>query len=219
MNKTKSYSAFFCFLVMISAVADFLSDIMAIQLFEFGAFSFSGGDFLFPVVYVINDILTEVYGYNTAKRFIWYGLGVNAFALGMLAFVASLAGAGTPIYDFAIGEQGIASALSVSIAGLVAYVCASFTNAAIMDKMKSRDGDKKFCFRAVVSTLFAEAVDSCVFCGFMCVLGTYPLEVFVSTTLTITALKTAVEAVLLPLTKKVVCKVKEIEGVPYGNIS
>lgn len=212
-NKAEKFSMFFCMIIMLSVIADFLADLLAIQLFEVGSFAFNGGDFLFPVVYIINDIFTEVYGYKTAKRFIWYGVTVNAFALGVLTFVAYLAGAGTPIYDFAIGDFGVAAAVSVAMAGFVAYIVASFINATIMSKMKAKHGERRFGLRAVVSTLFAELADTSVFCFLLCLFGTYEWDVFLNVTLTITAIKVLVEVLLLPVTKRVVAKVKCIEGI------
>ena len=206
----KKYSIIFCFIVMLAAVSDLLADLLAIQLFTVGPFSFTGGEYVFPIVYIVNDIVTEVYGYKTAKKVIWLGLAANVYALSAITFVAYLAGQDSPMYQFIVGD-GMASAIIVAIAGFAAYVIASFVNAYIMAKMKERDKDKRFALRAIISTLFGELCDSATFGLIACAFGLYAWSEFMPLTLTVVALKTLVEAICLPITAKAVRKIKDIE--------
>lgn len=212
VNRVRKYSIVFCFIMMLSVIADFLSDLLAIQLFEVGIISFTGGEFVFPIVYIVNDILSEVYGYNATKKVIWFGLAVNMYALGTITLVAWLAGAGTPIYQFIIGDYGLASTVIVALAGFAAYLTASFVNAFIMSKMKSWHGERKFGLRAVVSTVFGEICDSSVFGLVACIFGLYAWEEFIPLTITVVVLKTMVEVVCLPLTSVIVKKIKKVEN-------
>jgi uncharacterized integral membrane protein (TIGR00697 family) len=211
MDKRK-YSMIFCFIMMLSVTSDLLADLLAIQLFTVGPISFTGGEFVFPIVYIVNDIVSEVYGYNTAKKAIWCGLAVNVYALGAMTVVAYLAGPGTTMYSYVIGDYGVASAIAVAIAGFSAYLVASFVNAYIMKWMKDRDKEKRFALRAIVSTLFGELCDSATFGLIACVCGLYAWSDFIPLTATVVVLKTAVEAICLPITTKAVKKIKAIEA-------
>lgn len=210
MTKNK-YTAAFIAIVMLTVVSDLLADLLAIHMFAVGSFRFTGGEFIFPIVYIVNDIVTEVYGIKTTKKIIWCGLIANAYALGAITIVAYLAGAGTPIYDYIIGGYGVASAIAVAIAGFGAYLVASFVNAHIMDKMKQRDQEKRFALRAFVSTVFGELCDSAVFGGIACLLGLYAWSDYMSLTFTVLWLKVLIEAVCLPLTSVIVRKIKVLE--------
>ena len=207
----QKYSIIFCFIMMISVVSDLLADLLAIQMFTIGALTFTGGEFVFPIVYIINDIVTEVYGYNTAKKMIWGGLITNAYALTALTAVSYLAGSESTMYQFIIGEYGVASAITVAIAGFSAYTVASFVNAWIMSKMKEKHKEKKFALRALVSTVFGEICDSAVFGLVACSCGLYSWSSFIPLTVTVVIMKTIVEILCLPITAKAVKSIKKLE--------
>ena len=208
----KKYSFYFAFLLMAIVISDFLSDLMAIQTFSLGFLTFTGGDFVFPIVYIANDVLSEVYGYKTTKKVIWSSLGINVFALTTITCVSYLAGNDTAIYRFIIGDYGFGSAMSVAVAGFTAYLVASRINAFVMHRMRLRHGERLFKTRCLVSTVFGELADSATFCMIGCLLGLYTWDIFLSFTLTIAILKTLVEAICLPITSKIVGKLKKVEN-------
>ena len=167
---------------------------------------------MFPIVYIISDVVSEVYGYNVAKKAIWGGLIANVYALSALTIVAYIAGSESAMYGYIIGDYGVASAVVVAIAGFSAYLVASFVNAYVMKKMKDRDKEKRFALRAIVSTLFGESCDSAVFGVIACVCGLWSWNDFVPTVTPIIVLKTSVEALCLPVTTRVVRKIEAIES-------
>lgn len=211
-NSMKRYSMIFCFILMLSVTSDLLADLLAIQLFTVGPISFTGGEFVFPIVYIVNDIVSEVYGYETAKKVIWGGLIANVYALSTITGVAYLAGPESTMYGYIIGDAGVASAIIVALAGFTAYTTASFVNAYIMAKMKERHQERLFALRAFVSTLFGEICDSSAFGLVACAFGLYEWSAFIPLTVTVVIMKTAVEALCLPLTSRIVKQIKAMES-------
>lgn len=169
-----------------------------------------GAVIIFPISYIINDCLSEVYGYRKARLVIWTGFAMNLFFVLASQLVLLLPGApfwdGQEAYQFVFG-----SAPKALVASLLAFLAGSTLNAFVMSRMKVADRGKRFGLRAIVSSVVGELADSMIF---------IPIVFWASgvkTVLTMMACQVTVkvlyELVILPLTTVVVKRVKAAEGI------
>ena len=216
MNKQLSVS--FMVMGILFSVCLVLSNILAVKQFDIWGFPSTAGLIIFPVSYIINDCIAEVWGFKKARFIIWVAFAVNFFAI--LLFQVSIA---LPPADYWQMQEAYSSVLAqtprIALASLMAFLCGSFLNAYVMSRMKILHRGKHFGLRAIASTVVGELADTFIFTtvGFLFVI---PLQAVVMIILTETVLKTLFEIVILPLTK-VVRRVKEREGVDVydDNIS
>jgi uncharacterized integral membrane protein (TIGR00697 family) len=179
--------------------------------------AFDGGTLLFPLAYVLGDILTEVYGFKAARRVIWTGFGILAFSSLVFFTISILPGesfweaeAGTDAYNAILG--GISTG-GIVLASLSGYFIGEFFNSMILSKIKVMMKGRLLWFRAVVSSLVGELLDSLVFVSIACLTGVFGWELFATLVLTNYILKCLIEALVLPLTYAAVRQLKKREGI------
>lgn len=188
-----------------------ISNILASKIILIGPWSAPAGVLIFPLAYIINDVIAEVWGYAKARLIIWAGFGVNVLAAFFFMLAINMPSA--PFYEDQAAFQSIlGSSIRIVFASLMAYVVGSFLNAYVMSKFKLMTQGKNFSLRAIVSTLAGEGADSLIFIT-IAFAGIFPIPVIMGMILTQALLKTAYEILVLPLTFQVVQKVKSIEGV------
>jgi uncharacterized integral membrane protein (TIGR00697 family) len=199
-----------------------VSNVIAQKLFTFSVLGLTlttdvATLLLFPVAYVLADVMTEVYGYGTSRRVVWYTFGANALAA--LLFMAAVA---MPHNSPDFTNQEAFAAVLGQVPGLVvASLCGawfgSFTNDSVMAAMKvwmvTWDPKHRWLpLRTIASTIAGQAVDTTLFVGVATLFGVFPAELFIGLTLTQWALKSLVEIVLTPLTIVVIAAIKRFEG-------
>lgn len=186
-----------------------LSNILAVKQFQIFGFPSTAGLIIFPISYVINDCITEVWGFRKARLIIWIAFAVNFLAI--LLFQASVALTPAPHWTM---QNSYASVLAqtprIALASLLAFLVGSFLNSYVMSKMKILHKGKKFGQRAVASTLVGELADTLVFTtiGFLFVI---PTSVVFQIIVVETIAKTLFEILVLPITRRVVNYVKLTE--------
>ena len=188
-----------------------ISNLAATKLVAFGPIITDGGAILFPLIYILNDILTEVYGYKQARRAIWIGFGVMILAVVCFTIVRYLPGAAEYTAQSAY-EAVLGFFPRIVLASLAAYLVGSFLNSYVLAKLKIRTQGKKLWLRLVGSTAVGELFDTVVFAliAFGGILGFGDMMVFI---LVGWLFKTGVEIVLLPLTYRVIAYFKKVENV------
>jgi len=186
-----------------------LSNILAVKQFEIFGFPSTAGLIIFPISYVINDCITEVWGFRKARFIIWVAFAVNFLAI--LLFQASVA---LPPASHWVMQDSYSAVLAqtprIALASLLAFLIGSFLNAFVMSKMKILHKGKKFGQRAIASTIVGELADTLVFTtvGFLFVI---PLDVVFQIIMVETVAKTLFEILVLPITRRVVNYVKLTE--------
>ncbi|WP_119069289.1 queuosine precursor transporter [Aggregatilinea lenta] len=181
------------------------------------ALAFDAGTLVFPISYIFGDVLTEVYGYKRSRRVIWAGFGANVL-LGLFVWIAAaLPGeaewqgyAGQGAYDAILG--GISGLI---VASLAAYFLGAFSNSYVLAKIKVWTGGRWLWMRTIGSTLVGEGVDTIVFTVIATLLGVFPPEIFVSLVVTNYILKVGLEALMTPLTYRIVNLLKLLEREDY----
>ena len=206
INLDKYNSNVFLYLSVVFIVCLLLSNILAAKLLKIGPYSVTSGVIIFPISYIINDILAEVYGYNKAKKVIIMGFLMSLFMSLIFLLAISL-----PVPDWFKNADAFKTILGstprIALAGFLAYLCGSLANAKVLVKMKNHS---KFGARAILSTLVGESIDSLIFVtvSFIGVLTTKQLLEMIILQISI---KTIYEIICLPITAIVVNKVKEYE--------
>ena len=178
-----------------------------------GRFALPGATVIFPLAFIFNDVLTEVYGYERSRRIIWTGLACQVLAAVSFWLVGRL-----PAAAFWHNDQAYATILGIvpRIAGasLLAYFCGEFANSLVLSRMKFAQrgltGLPQW-LRFLVSTIVGEALDSVVFMsvGFAGVLSTRDL---LDTTAAIYVIKVGYEIVALPLSTRMANWMKRREA-------
>lgn len=176
-----------------------VSNILAAKQWDCFGLTFTAGVLVFPVVYVVNDMVTEVFGIKNARMVIVVAFALNLFA--SLSFMAAIALPPAPYYA---GQEGFASTLGTMprmlAASAVSYLAGSLLNASIMHGMKQRD-ERGLMKRCVVSTVFGEAVDMTIF-GIVAFAWVIPWDALALLVVTQAAVKIAYEVVIYPVTRK-----------------
>ena len=172
--------------------------------------SLTGGLIVFPISYIINDCVCEVWGFQKARLLIWTGFAMNFFFVAMGALCDWIPGA--PYWTNEAGFHAIFGlAPRVAAASFVAFIVGSFANAYVMSKMKLRDGGRHFSWRAILSTIAGESLDSLIFFP-LALGGVVPTPELPKLMLWQVVLKTLYDVIALPITIRVVKTLKAHEG-------
>lgn len=172
--------------------------------------SLTGGLIVFPISYIINDCVCEVWGYAKARLLIWTGFAMNFFFVGLGALCDWIPGA--PYWTNDAGFHAIFGlAPRIAAASFIAFLVGSFANAFVMSKMKIASKGHHFSWRAILSTVAGEGLDSLIFFP-LAFWGVIPLEELPKLMLWQVFLKTMYEVIALPVTIRVVRALKRHEG-------
>ena len=180
------------------------------------ALAFDGGTLLFPIAYVIGDLLTEVYGFRAARRAIWIGFSVLAMSALFFFILRVLPGeeiwegyAGTAAYNAILGGMSRGGIVLASLSG---YLVGEFFNSAIHSRIKVLMKGRLLWVRAIGSSLIGELLDSLVFVGIASLTGVFPPELFFTLVFTNYLFKISVEVLVMPFTYLSVRVLKKAEG-------
>lgn len=188
-----------------------LSNIAATKTIGIGPLIFDGGAILFPLTYILGDVLSEVYGFKKARRVII--LGFAASLLGSLTFwLVQIA----PPDDSYPNQEAFAAVLGVVprfvVASMVGYLAGQLLNSWVLVRIKERWGAQHLWARLLGSTVVGEMADTALFCTIAWA-GVMTWGDIANLAIVGYFYKVAVEAILLPLTYVVVGKVKKYESV------
>lgn len=184
-----------------------ISNIIAGKTFDFFSVVLPCGVIIFPIIYIVNDVLAEVYGYEKARKVILLGFLMNLVAVICYNITILLP---APVFFENSDAFGVVlgSTLRLLIASFIAYLAGSLVNAKLMVVLKKWNEEKLF-FRCILSTLFGEGLDAIIFItiGF---LGTMPVEALIIMIVAQALFKTVYEMIVYPLTRYVIGSVKAL---------
>lgn len=186
------------------------SNLLETKVVEIFGITITAGLLVFPVSYIINDCIAEVWGYRKARLIIWSGFLMNFFTVALGGIATALPSApfweGEEHFNFVFGM-----APRIVCASLSAFLVGSFLNAYIMSRMKIASKGKHFSLRAIVSTVAGETADSLVFFP-LAFGGIIPMEHILHLIGIQILLKSLYEIAALPVTVRVVKRIKRIDG-------
>ena len=207
----REVSVLFMLAGILFATCLLISNILATKILLIGPWAAPAGVLIFPLAYILNDVITEVWGFGKARLIIWTGFAVNILAV--VFFTLGIVIPGAPFWQ---NQEAFATVLGntprIVVASLSAYLIGSFLNAFVMSRMKVATKGKGFGVRAIVSTLVGESADSLIFIS-IAFAEIFPLGVLITMIFTQAMLKTVYEILILPVTIWVVKFVKRVEGV------
>lgn len=207
-NNTVSVS--FMILGILFCVCLVAANLLESKVVQIGQLTVTAGLVVFPISYIINDCIAEVWGFKKARLIIWMGFLMNFLVvlLGQIAIILPAAPfwKGEEAFNFVFGM-----APRIAAASLLAFLVGSFLNAFVMSKMKKASNGKHFSIRAIASTLVGESADSLIFFP-IAFGGLIPVDELLKMMLIQAILKTLYEVIILPVTIKVVNYIKKVDG-------
>ena len=186
------------------------ANLLETKVIQVGSLTVTAGLLVFPISYIINDCIAEVWGFKKARLIIWSGFAMNFFvvALGLIAVAIPAAPfwEGEEHFNFVFGM-----APRIVAASLMAFLVGSFLHAYVMSKMKVASQGRNFSARAIWSTVVGETADSLIFfpVAFGGVIAWKELLIMMGIQI---VLKSMYEVIILPVTIRVVKAIKKIDG-------
>ena len=223
MKANKQVSVSFMLVGIVFCICLVAANLLETKVFKlWGPISLTCGFIVFPISYILNDVIAEVWGFRKARLIIWIGFAMNFFVMALGGIACALPPI-APGADEAF-KQVFSFAPQIVVASLIAFIVGSFLNALVMSKMKMADRHKghfdyHFSMRAILSTVVGESADSLIF--FPLAFYLFPLifqgepnltfDIMLGLMVTQVVAKTLYEIIVLPITIRVVKFVKRIE--------
>lgn len=200
-----------CGLGILFCVCLISANLLATKQIMFGPFNITAGILVFPISYIVNDCIVEVWGFRKARLIIWAGFLMN-FMFVLFGFLADII-PGAPYWDNAEGFHKLFGlAPRMACASFLAFLVGSFLNAYVMSVMKVASDGRRFSLRAILSTVAGETADSLIFFP-VALGGIVPFPNLLLMMCWQILLKTLYEILVLPVTVRVVRYVKRTEEV------
>jgi len=215
-------ASFFVGILIVSNIASSAKIVdVGISIFSV-PLAFDGGTLLFPLVYVLGDVLTEVYGFKTARRVIWTGFAAMVLTVGVFFLLGVLPAesyweetAGSTAYNAILGGMSYGG---IVLASLSAYLVGEFSNAVILSKLKVKMKGRLLWVRTIGSSLAGELLDTFIFVLIATLTGVFGWEIFWSLVITNYILKCSIEILMTPFTYWSTNFLKKKEGVDVYDV-
>lgn len=186
------------------------ANLLETKVIQVGSLTVTAGLLVFPISYIINDCIAEVWGFKKARLIIWSGFAMNFFVVGLGLIAVAIPAApfweGEEHFDFVFGM-----APRIVAASLMAFLVGSFLNAYVMSKMKIASQGRNFSARAILSTIVGGTADSLIFfpIAFGGIIAWKELLIMMGLQI---VLKSMYEVIILPVTIRVVKVIKKVDG-------
>ncbi|MCW5851896.1 MAG: queuosine precursor transporter [Anaerolineae bacterium] len=206
----QQHSTWFVAVVALFITSLLIANIIAVKLVTLFGFVLPAAVIIFPISYILGDVLTEVYGYRRARQVIWLAFACNLLAVAAIWLSQVLPGAeiwdAQPAYERILGFTP-----RLLLASFCAYLVGEFANSFVLAKMKVLTEGRWLWSRTIASTLIGQGLDSLVFIT-IAFFGILPPPLLLTTIVTQWLFKTGYEVIATPLTYAVVNFLKRAEG-------
>ena len=210
MNR-ENYSKIFVILLSLNVTCLLISNIITIKTINIFGLIFTAGDILFPITYILNDIFTEVYGFNKSRFVIWISFFCNLIMVTIFNITIVL-----PVDETFELQNALVNILGstprILFASFISFLIGNFANSIVLSKMKVNTEGKYLALRTITSTLAGEGLDTLLFIPIV-FLGTLDIKSMLFLMLDTYMLKVLLEVVLTPITYKVVNLIKRKEKI------
>ena len=205
------HSNWFLLVAALFVTSLIVSNIIAVKLIDVAGMILPAAIIIFPISYILGDVLTEVYGFARARQVIWLGFLCNLFAV-----IAIFGGGLLPAAGFWPGQDAYDMILGavprILAASFVAYLVGEFVNAYVLARLKVAMEGRHLWVRTIGSTLAGQLLDSAIFIT-IAFAGIMPAEILLGAIVTQWLVKSAYEALATPLTYAVVGFLKRADDV------
>lgn len=199
------------FLTGVFCASLIISNILAFKTFNFIGYALPAAVIMFPIVYIVNDLIAEIYDFNTTKLVILTGFFMNLIAVIAYTIAIEL----TPsefFYEQSAFKIVLSNSFRVLVASFTAYLIGSFTNLKIMSIYKNKHKDKHLAFRCIFSTILGESIDALLFIS-IAFMGTMSIFNMIQMIILQATFKIIYECIWFPITKYIILLTKErVEG-------
>ncbi len=214
--KKEEYSKIFIILCTINITCLLTSNIITVKTINILGLIFTAGDILFPITYILNDVFTEVYGFNKSKLIIWTSFFCNLLMIIIFKITIVL-----PSSDLFEMQEELANILGgtprILIASFIAFLVGNFANSIVMSKMKVKTEGKYLTLRTIGSTLVGEGLDTLIFIPIVFI-NSLDLQTMIFLIINTFILKVFLEIILTPITYKIINFIKKKENIDtYDN--
>lgn len=204
---------YFYVLAACLAVALITTNIIAFKFIQILGIKFGAGTLMFPLCLIIGDLTTEVYGFHRSRKVIFLSL-VCFF---VYTVITQLAVALPPAPEWK--NQEIFSAVfqqspRLFTGGALAYLAGELSNSYVMSKVKIINDGKYFWWRAMLSAVIGELINTSVFMS-VAWAGNMEIAFLLSVIINGTILKVIIQAIILPITTMLATRLKTLEGVDH----
>lgn len=183
-----------------------IQNVLATKQIDIFMFTVTTGILVSPIVFIIQDIVAEIYGYKDAKKMVLLGFMMNF--IGVLLFTLAIY---LPSSQFWFNQEAFSSILGttlrISIASFIAYITGSLTNSKIMVILKEKCPNSLFV-RAISSTIVGQFLDNALFAT-IAFLGVLPIPALISMVIGGTIFEVLYEIIFYPITKLSIYKIKK----------
>lgn len=186
-----------------------ISNVLASKTFLFFNATLPGGIIIFPISYIVNDILSEIYGFKTTKRIIICGFIINLIAVVIYNISINLT---SPAYAVELADaykMVLSNTFRILAASFAAYLIGSLANAKVMVVMKAQNNNR-LMLRCILSTLVGEGLDALIF-SLVAFVGILSITELISMIIMQTLFKTIFEVIIYPVTKLFIQKINSLQ--------
>lgn len=210
-QKKEVYSKYFIIISCISVATLLISNILSVKLFSIWNLILPSSAILFPITYIIGDVIAEIYGYKKSKFVIILGFICNAIMVLLFSIAIIL-----PSAENWTNQEAFKTILGTTprlfIASLLAFIIGSLTNAKTMDYIKKKTNGKWLWIRTIGSTIVGELLDTLIFV-LIAFTGTSSFEILLTMIISQFTWKVAYEILSTPLTYSVINKYRKLEEI------
>ena len=210
-----SRGRYYAILLAVFCVVLIVSNISATKVIGFGPIVTDGGAFLFPIAYILGDVISEVYGFAAARKAVITGFALQIVA-SFVFWLVLISPPGPGYENQAAFEAVLGFYPRIVLASLVGYVVGQLLNSYVLVRVKRAMGEKRLWVRLMCSTGVGEFADTLLFCT-IAFAGVIPGSDFIVYIIVGFVYKVAVEVLCLPLTYQVIKVFKRHEP-SYGDV-
>lgn len=209
--KNENYSKLFVILCSLNITCLLISNVITVKTINIFGLIYTAADVIFPITYILNDVFTEVYGFNKSRFVIWISFFCNL--LMVILFQITIALPSNEQFEFQNDLINIVgSTPRILIASFISFLVGNFANSVLMSKMKVKTEGKYLALRTIISTIVGEGLDTILFVPLVFI-GNLDLQNIIKLIIDIYAFKVLLEVILTPVTYKIVNIIKNKENI------
>lgn len=209
--KNENFSKLFIILCSLNITCLLISNVITVKTINIFGLIYTAADVIFPITYILNDVFTEVYGFNKSRFVIWISFFCNL--LMVILFQITIALPSNEQFEFQNDLINIVgSTPRILIASFISFLVGNFANSVLMSKMKVKTEGKYLALRTITSTIVGEGLDTILFVPLVFI-GNLDLQNIIKLIIDIYAFKVLLEVILTPVTYKIVNIIKNKENI------